>query len=136
MYQPRRLEESMSDQKPIVDRMASETFGAFQVTQITRDTDLEDALGLDLITIAAVTKTEIHRHPRAENVVYILSGTATAIIGGVPHLVAEGDRIRIGKGVAHGFQTGNDPLTFVSVQSPPILNRKRNILDTEVLEEA
>ena len=126
----------MADQKPIVDRVASETFGAFLVTQITCDTDLEDTVGLDLITIAAATKTEIHRHPHAGNVVYILGGSATAIIGGVEHLVTEGDRIRIGKGVSHGFQTGNAPLTFVSVQSPPILNRKLHILDTEVLEEA
>jgi quercetin dioxygenase-like cupin family protein len=129
------VEEIMVDQKPIVDRVASETFGAFQVTQITPDTDLEDVVGLDLLTIAAETKTEIHRHPHAENVIYILQGTATAIIGGVAHRATEGDRIRIGKGVSHGFQTANVPLTFVSVQSPPILNRKLNLLDTEVLAE-
>ena len=126
----------MTNYRPIVDRVVSETRGAFLVSQISRDTDLEDTVGLDLITIAAATKTEIHRHPHAENVVYILRGIATAIVDGVEHLVTEGDRIRIGKGVSHGFQTGNDPLTFISVQSPPILNRNRNVFDTEVLVEA
>ena len=126
----------MTNYRPIVDRVVSETRGAFLVSQISRDTDLEDTVGLDLITIAAATKTEIHRHPHAENVVYILRGIATAIVDGVEHLVTEGDRIRIGKGISHGFQTGNDPLTFISVQSPPILNRNRNVFDTEVLVEA
>jgi hypothetical protein len=38
--------------------------------------------------------------------------------------------------VYHGFKTSKTPLTFVSVQSPPILNKKLNILDTEVLGES
>src|SRR5262245_234814 len=125
----------MTDQKPLFHRVESETYGAFRVTQITRGTALEDLLGLDLITIPAGTTTEVHRHPRAENVVYILSGDAIAIIDHVAYRVTEGDRLRIGKGVPHGFQTSETPLTFVSVQSPPILNKKLNILDTEVLED-
>jgi quercetin dioxygenase-like cupin family protein len=125
----------MTDQEVILRRIESETYGAFRVTQITRGTALEDLLGLDLVTIPAGTTTEVHRHPNAENVVYILSGDATAIIDHVGYRVAEGDRLTIGKGVYHGFKTSETPLTFVSVQSPPILNKKLNILDTEVLEK-
>lgn len=124
----------MTDQEPTLRKLESETYGAFRVTQITRGTALEDLLGLDLITIPAETTTEVHRHRHAENVVYILSGHATAIIDHVEYRVAGGDRLTIGKGVYHGFKTSETPLTFVSVQSPPILNRKLNILDTEVLE--
>jgi uncharacterized RmlC-like cupin family protein len=97
-------------------------------------TALEDLLGLDLVTIPAGTTTEVHRHLHAENVVYILSGDATAIIDHVGYRVVEGDRLRIGKEVDHGSKTSETPLTFVSVQSPPVLNKKLNILDTEVLE--
>ena len=126
----------MTDQEPLFHRVESETYGAFRVTQITRGTALEDLLGLDLVTIPAGMATEIHRHPHAENVVYILSGDATAIIDHIGYRVVEGDRIRIGKGICHGFKTSETPLTFVSVQSPPILNKKSNILDTEVLESS
>ncbi len=122
--------------KPIIDRVEPETYGEFLVAQITRDTNLEDLLGLDLITVAANTRTEIHRHPHAENVIYVLSGAAVAIIDHVEHEIKSGDRIRIGKGVYHGFRTAAEPLTFVSVQSPPILDKKRNRLDTEVLAES
>jgi mannose-6-phosphate isomerase-like protein (cupin superfamily) len=124
----------MTDQEPILHRVESETFGAFRVTPITQGTALEDLLGLDLITIPAGITTEIHRHSHAENVVYILSGDATAVIDHVGYRVGEGDRLRIGKGVSHGFKTSQTPLTFVSVQSPPILNKKLNMLDTEILE--
>ena len=80
--------------------------------------------------------TEVHRHPHAENVVYILSGDATALIDHIGYRVVAGDRLRIGKGVYHGFKTSETPLIFVSVQSPPILNQKLNILDTEILGES
>ena len=120
---------------PIVDRVAPETYGAFMVSQITQGTNLEEILGLDLITVAGNTRTEIHRHPNAENVIYILSGWATALIDHREHVVHAGDRVRIGKGAYHGFRTGDEPLVFVSVQSPPILNKRMNHLDTEVLVE-
>lgn len=125
----------MGVDQPIVDRVESEIYGAFGVIQITRDTNLEDLLGLDLITVASETKTEIHRHPNAENVIFVLSGSATALIDHVEYEVKQGDRIRIGKGVYHGFRTRDEPLVFVSVQSPPILNKRLNRLDTEVLIE-
>src|SRR5262245_56659269 len=84
----------MTDQEPILHRVESETHGAFRVAQITRGTALEDFLGLDLVTIPAGMTTEFRRHLHAENVVYILSGDATAIIGHVGYRVVEGDRLR------------------------------------------
>jgi len=125
----------MTDQDPILHRVESEASGAFRVTQITRGTTLEDLLCLDLVTIPAGMTTEIRRQPYAENVIYILSGDATAIIDHVGYRVVEGDRLRIGMGISHGFKTSKTPLTFVSVQSPPILNKRLLLLDTEVLEE-
>src|SRR5262245_20807301 len=124
----------MTTPKRVLCRVESETYGAFRVTQITRGTVLEDLLGLDLVTVPAGVTTEVHRHRHAENVLYVLSGGATAIINHVSYQVVAGDRITIGKGVYHGFKTSETPLAFVSVQSPPILNKKRNTLDTEVLD--
>ncbi|HKB02969.1 MAG TPA: cupin domain-containing protein [Gemmataceae bacterium] len=124
----------MTASEPILHGVESESFGAFRVTPITRGTALEAVLGLDLVTVPAGVTTEIHRHRHAENVVYILSGAATAIIDHVGYRVVAGDRLTIGKGIFHGFKTSETPLTFVSVQSPPILNAKLNTLDTEVPE--
>lgn len=126
----------MPDTVQVIDRVETESYGVFRVNPITRGTNLEDVLGLDLITIPSETTTEIHRHVHAENVVYVLSGEATVILDHVEYPVSEGDRIRIGKAVYHGFRTRAKPLVFVSVQAPPILNKKRNILDTEVLEKS
>jgi len=120
--------------EPILHRVESETYGAFRVTQITRGTVLEDLLGLDVVTVPAGVTTEVHRHRHAENVLYVLSGGATAIIDHVGYQVVAGDRITIGRGVYHGFKTSETALTFVSVQSPPILNKKQSTLDTEVLQ--
>ena len=124
----------MTNQEPVIHRVQSETYGAFRVTPIAQGTALEDLLGLDLLTIPPGMTTEIHRHSHAENDVYFLRGDATAVIDSVGYRVVEGDRLRIGKGVYHGFKTSETPLTFVSVQSPPILNKRLNILDTEVRE--
>jgi uncharacterized RmlC-like cupin family protein len=126
----------MPIQEPILHRVEPEIYGAFRVTPITQGTALEDLLGLDLVTIPPGMTTEIHRHAHAEYVVNILSGDAAANIDHVGYRVVQGDRLRIGRGVYHGFKTSETPLTFVSVQSPPILNKKLNILDTEVLGES
>ena len=126
----------MTTPEPVLCRVESETYGAFGVTPITRGTALEDVLGLDLVTVPAGVTTEVHWHRHAENVLYVLSGRATAIINHVGYQVVAGDRITIGKGVYHGFKTSETALTFVSVQSPPILNKNRNTLDTEVLQNA
>ena len=37
----------------------------------------------------------------------------------------------IGKGVFHGFETGDSELRFLSVQSPPILDERTGRLDLE-----
>jgi uncharacterized RmlC-like cupin family protein len=70
----------MTVQEPILHRVEPEIYGPFRVTPITQGTALEDLLGLDLVTIPPGMTTEVHRHAHAENVVYILSGDAAAII--------------------------------------------------------
>ena len=45
--------------------------------------------------------------------------------------VQAGDRVLIGRGVYHGFETAASPLRFLSVQSPPILDESTGQIDLE-----
>jgi quercetin dioxygenase-like cupin family protein len=108
-----------------------EAFGVFEVTQVTRGTALEHVVAVDLVTIAAGRTSEVHRHNRAETVLLILDGSGFVRVGEEVVPVAKGARLAIGKGVAHGVRTEDDSLTFLSVQSPPILDRERGKLDLE-----
>ena len=47
--------------------------------------------------------------------------------------VRAGERLYVPCGVFHGFETQEEPLVFISIQSPPILNKTTQILDLEPL---
>ena len=64
----------------------------------------------------------------------ILGGSGTIVVGESSVPVSTGARVLIGKGVYHGVRTGADSLTFLSVQSPPILDKERGTLDLEPRE--
>ena len=75
----------------------------------------------------------MHRHNRAETVLYFLDGRGEVLLT-ADHLavaVAAGDRLHIGKGVFHAVRTGNASLRFLSVQSPPILDVAAGTRDLE-----
>jgi mannose-6-phosphate isomerase-like protein (cupin superfamily) len=117
---------------PIRDRdLATELHDIFHVTQLTRDTDLESRVGVDHVTVEPGQTSQIHRHNRAETVLYISAGAGTVVIEDVDHAVTAGDRVRIRPGEYHGVRTGDQPLTFISVQSPPILDQSTGTLDLE-----
>jgi mannose-6-phosphate isomerase-like protein (cupin superfamily) len=115
-----------------IDRPVPETHDVFRVVQLSPGTVLEDLLGADFIEIGPNSVSEIHRHNDSENVVFIISGPAIIILDDEEAPVAEGDRIYIGRGVFHGFRTSDQPLRFVSIQVPPILDRKQGIFDREI----
>jgi hypothetical protein len=48
--------------------------------------------------------------------------------------VSKGARVLIGKGIFQGVRTGEESLTFLSVQSPPILDMAHGTLDLEPRE--
>lgn len=108
-----------------------ERFDVFEVTQITRGTPLESVVAADLVSIAPGQASEVHRHNEAETVLLILDGSGTVLVGESSLNVSKGARILIGKGVFHGVRTGGESLTFLSVQSPPILDKARGTLDLE-----
>ncbi len=116
------------------DRPDPELNDVFNVTQVTRATALEDIVGADVVTVNPGSTSQVHRHNEAETILYILEGMGVVLVGDTPVPVAEGDRVLIHKGVFHGVRTEGSRLRFLSVQSPPILNKARDFLDLEPLD--
>jgi mannose-6-phosphate isomerase-like protein (cupin superfamily) len=108
-----------------------EHYDVFDVTQITRGTPLESVVAADLVSIAPGLASEVHRHNEAETVLLILDGSGTVLVGESSLRVSKGARVLIGKGVFHGVRTEGESLTFLSVQSPPILDKAQGTLDLE-----
>ena len=106
----------------------------FEVTQITRGTLLESVVAADLVSIAPGRASEVHRHNEAETVLLILDGSGIVLVGESSLRVSKGARILIGKGVFHGVRTERESLIFLSIQSPPILDKAQGTLDLEPLK--
>ena len=64
----------------------------------------------------------------------ILDGSGTVLVGESSLRVSKGARVLIGKGVFHGVRTEGQSLTFLSIQSPPILDKAQGTLDLEPLK--
>ena len=90
---------------------------------------------LDRHGIRARRLVSFHRHNEAETVLLILDGAGFVRVGDESIPAAPGMRIRVGKGVYHGVRTEGQPLRFLSVQSPPILDKEGGRLDLEPLGE-
>ena len=116
----------------IIDQdLPTEVFDVFRVAQITRGTPLEHAVAVDLVTVAPGQTSAIHRHNGTDSVLLVIEGSGTIHVGESSYAVRKGTRIIIGKGVFHGVSTEGEGLTFLSVQSPPILDEGRGVLDLE-----
>lgn len=120
---------------PVVDSdLEVELHDVFHVTQLTRGTELETEVGADHVILEPHRTSKIHRHNLAETVLYILEGSGIVVIEDTDHAVTPGDRIRIRPGQFHGVRTGESSLTFLSVQTPPILDEATGRFDLEPLE--
>jgi mannose-6-phosphate isomerase-like protein (cupin superfamily) len=108
-----------------------EIFDVFQVSQLTRGTSLEDSVAVDDVTIRPDQSSKIHRHVQSDTVLYMVEGKGEIIIDDQIIPVAIGDRVHIRPGQFHGVRTGGHSLHFISIQMPPILNRKTGVLDLE-----
>jgi quercetin dioxygenase-like cupin family protein len=120
------MSEPVSDRNLVVD-----VNDVFQVMQLTRGTELESIVGADYVRLDPEQTSKIHRHNRAETVLYILDGNGVVVVEDVDHNVVTGDRIRIRTGQYHGVRTEASALVFLSVQSPPILDKSTGVLDLE-----
>ena len=64
--------------------------------------------------------TEAHRHPRTEEIYYILRGVGRMTIEGEQQEVGPGDGILIPPGTRHTIRnTGAEPLVFLCCCAPP-----------------
>lgn len=112
-----------------------ELHDVFHVMQLTRSTELAAVVAVDLVDVHPGEESSMHRHNRAETVLYILEGRGEVLLtddySSVP--VQAGDRLRIGRGVFHAVRTGGSALRFLSVQSPPILDVTAGTRDLEPL---
>lgn len=62
---------------------------------------------------------DFHRHPRQEEVLYLLSGEVEQWLETEKKILKPGDAIFVAPGVVHAsFNTGSVPATFLAVLSP------------------
>jgi quercetin dioxygenase-like cupin family protein len=121
----------------LLDRdLEVELHDVFHVMQVTRGTPLEAEVAADLVSMDPGQTSQIHRHNLAETVLYFLEGAATVRVGDDELAVTAGDRVLIGKAVFHGVRTGAEGCRFLSVQTPPILNKTTGFRDLEPLDQA
>jgi quercetin dioxygenase-like cupin family protein len=113
-----------------------ELHDVFHVMQLTRDTALSSVVAADLVDVDPHQESSMHRHNRAETVLYFLDGSGEVLLTADYEAIAvrAGDRLHIGKGVFHAVRTGESSLRFLSVQSPPILDVAAGTRDLEPIE--
>jgi len=114
------------------DSLSSEQFNVFHVSQLAPNTFVEGIAGLDFVVIPPNSISEVHRHNYSDNVIYIVRGTAALVLDGELHQIQAGLRVVIPKTVSHGFRTGPEQLEFVSIQIPPILDRRQGVFDRDI----
>ena len=62
---------------------------------------------------------KFHFHPKMEEILYVLSGTAEQWVEKEKHLMKPGDSLYLPVGIVHGtYNTGSDVLDFLAVLSP------------------
>lgn len=121
----------------LVDRdLEVERHDVFDVMQLTRGTALASEVGVDLVDVEPGRESSMHRHNLAETVLYFTAGAAEVLLGAEREVypVAAGDRLRIGKGVFHAVRTRESSVSFVSVQTPPILDIVAGTRDLEPID--
>ncbi len=103
----------------------------FDVVQVTHGTPLQSSVAADIVVVQPGGTSGIHRHNDAETVLYMLDGAGAIVVDGADVPVVAGDRVLVGKAVFHGVKTEDQALTFLSVQSPPILDQASGHMDLE-----
>jgi quercetin dioxygenase-like cupin family protein len=72
-----------------------------------------------LVTLAPGFGHDFHRHPRQEEMLYVLSGTLEQWLEGEKRTLSPGDAVFVRRGVVHAsFNTGTVDTKFLVVLSP------------------
>ena len=67
-----------------------------------------DAYGCGVTIIPAGHRHESHAHPASSELIYVLAGKGTGLVGGQAIELAEGDIIAIAENEAHQFENAGD----------------------------
>jgi quercetin dioxygenase-like cupin family protein len=72
-----------------------------------------------LVTLAPGFGHDFHRHPRQEEMLYVLSGTLEQWLESEKRMLLPGDAVFVSRGVVHAsFNTGAEQARFLVVLSP------------------
>ena len=121
----------------IENNLEAELHDVFNVTQVTRDTPIEETVGADLVTMEPDQSSQAHRHNLSETVLFFTEGKAIVYVNHEPIEVIAGDRLLVRPAEFHSVDTGpDDGCAFLSIQSPPILSKATGFKDFETEAEA
>ena len=115
--------------------LSEELYDVFYVTQLTRGTALQHVVAVDRVRVELWKCSAIHRHNKAETVLFIERGSGYIMINDEKHLVRAGDRLCIPCGAWHNVSTFQDGIVFISIQSPPIHDEAAERHDLEQFSE-
>jgi len=108
----------------IVNRNSSEPFNTKDGSEIRSILDRTNSSAanqsLAEATLPPGGATQAHRHPRTEELYYILRGAGRMMVGTERREVGPGDGILIPPGMRHTIQNiGREPLVFLCCCAPP-----------------
>lgn len=82
------------------------------------DTKAEQIVAV-LVRLAPGCRHDFHKHPRQEEVLYVLSGEVEQWLGTERRILRSGDSVFVGRGVVHAsFNAGPETAAFLAVLSP------------------
>jgi mannose-6-phosphate isomerase-like protein (cupin superfamily) len=100
--------------------MHGPTAGSITILVDPTNTGEETGLCTLIQTLDSNAAVPVHRHERAEQVLFFLSGRGLASLGDKEIEAVPGTTIHVPKGVRHGIaNTGKEPLSFLETTSPP-----------------
>lgn len=83
---------------------------------------------VELVILEPHTTYRPHYHKKSVAIIYIIQGDGVFLCGDRVEPYHKGQRFSIPETVKHGFQTNTETL-FLSIQTPPILDRDTGQLD-------
>ncbi len=91
--------------------------GPYEIESLI-DRDAEGAATAYRVRIEPHQRTSVSYHRIAEEFYYVLRGSGTAILNGVPYALRLGDFLRLPPGTTHAFLTGTDELVMLDLHTP------------------
>lgn len=89
---------------------------------------------LELVSLAAKQTYRPHYHRHSQATIYIISGSGSFYLKDEWLEYGSGTRITVAQNIMHGFKTNTQTL-FLSIQTPPILDRTTGTVDLHYDEE-